>query len=189
MKRTTIFKLGTAIAMMVAAASAQTQMTQKQSLAPKQTTGSAPSGQASKVDQRFLTEAMQADLAEVQIGKLAQQKGGNADVKQFGQMLEQDHGQHLQEAQRVASQVGVTPPTEPSAEQKSVYDKLSKLSGTNFDRQFAAAMVKDHKEDVAKFRRMGQEKTPVGELAAQTVPTLQKHLQTAEALTSTKRSQ
>jgi len=187
MTRTTIFKLGTAIAMVIAAASVQAQTTQKQSSAPKQTTGSAPTGQVSKADQRFLTEAMQADLAEVQVGKLAQQKGDSADVKQFGQMLEQDHSKHLQEAQRVASQVGVTPPTEPSAEQKTVYDKLSKLSGANFDKQFAAAMIKDHKEDVAKFRRKGQEKNPVGELAAQSVPTLEKHLQTAEGLTWAKR--
>lgn len=180
--------LGAALAALLAASSVQAQTNPTPSGTPKQTTGSAPSGQASKTDQRFLAEAIQADLAEVQIGKLAQQKGDNAGVKQFGQMLEQDHGQHLQQAQQVASQIGVTPPTEPSAEQKAIYDKLSKLSGASFDRQFAIAMVKDHKEDVAKFQKMAKEKSPVGELAGKTVPTLQKHLQWAEALTSSKQS-
>ena len=188
MNRTTTLTLSAAFAAIVAASSAQAQTSQPQSPAPNQTTGSAPSNQVSKADQRFVTEAIQADLAEVQIGKLAQQKADNADAKQFGQMLEQDHSQHLQQAQHLASQIGLTAPTEPSTEQKSVYDKLSKLSGSSFDKQFAAAMVKDHREDVAKFEKKAKEKNSVGEFADQTVPTLQKHLKTAEALTSAKQS-
>src|SRR5262249_15386042 len=101
---------------------------------PKQTTGSANT--LSRTDQQFMTKAIQGDLAEVQIGKLAQQKGESSDVKQFGQMLEQDHGQNLQQAQQVANQIGLTPPTQPSAEQKATYDRLNRLSGAGFDRQF-----------------------------------------------------
>jgi len=187
MNRTSLM-LGAAFAVILAASPVNAQTSQPQSSTPKQTTGSAPSNQASKADQRFVTEAIQADLAEVQVGKLAQQKGDNDGVKQFGQMLEQDHSQHLQKAQQLASQIGVTAPTEPSSQQKSIYDKLSKLSGPSFDKQFAVAMVKDHKEDVAKFERKAKEKNPVGEFAGQSVPALQKHLQTAEELTSSKRS-
>jgi putative membrane protein len=180
MNRTRILGLSAAIAFLAASPlNAQTKP-------PKQTTGSAPTSQPNRTDQRFLADAIQADLAEVQIGKLAQQKGDNDQVKQFGQMLEQDHGQHLQQAQQVAGQVGVTPPTEPSAQQKATYDKLSKLSGASFDKQFAVAMVKDHKEDIVKFQKMAREKSPVGDLAGKTVPVLQKHLQSAEALTSAK---
>jgi len=180
MKRTRILGLSAAIAFLAASP------LHAQTTPPKQTTGSAPTSQASRTDQHFLTEAIQADLAEVQIGKLAQQKGDNDQVKQYGQMLEQDHGQHLQQAQQIASQIGVTAPTEPSAAQKATYDKLNKLSGASFDKQFALAMVRDHKEDVAKFQKMAKEKSPVGDLAGKTVPVLQKHLQSAEALTSAK---
>jgi len=180
MNRTRILGLGAAAAFLAASS------LHAQTSPPKQTTGSAPTSQTNRTDQRLLTDAIQADLAEVQIGKLAQQKGANDQVKQYGQMLEQDHGQHLQQAQQVASQIGVTPPTEPSAEQKAIYDKLSKLSGAGFDRQFAIAMVRDHKEDIAKFQKMAKEKSPVGDLAGKTVPVLQKHLQSAEALTSAK---
>jgi putative membrane protein len=67
------------------------------------------SKQATKTDQRFLAEAIQGDLAEVNMGKLAQQKGQSDDVKQYGQMLQQDHGAHLQKAQQMAQQLGVTP--------------------------------------------------------------------------------
>ena len=150
--------------------------------------GTVGMAKASAAGQRFVTGAVQADMAEVEIGKLPQQNGSSADVKSFGQMLEQDHGKHLQQAQQLASQVGVTPPSAPSAEQTATVDKLNKLSGAAFDKQFAAAMIKDHREDVAKFQKMAKQKNPVGEFAGQTVPTLQKHLQTAEALTSAKQS-
>ena len=186
MKSKATLTLGTALAVILAASSVQAQTSQPQPSAPNQTTGSAPGMQATKADQRFVAGAIQADLAEVQIGKLAQQKGDNDGVKQFGQMLEQDHSQHLQQAQQLANQIGVTPPTEPSSEQKSTYDKLSKLSGANFDKQFALAMVRDHREDVAKFEKQAKEKNAVGTFAGQTVPTLQKHLKTAEELTSSR---
>ena len=143
---------------------------------------------ASKADAQFVTNVLQGDIAEVSIGKLAQQNGGSADVKSFGQMLEQDHGQHLQKAQSLAQQLGVTPPTAPTAGQLAIYNKLSKLNGAAFDKQFAAAMIKDHKEDVAKFQKEAKSKGPVAGFAQETLPVLQKHLQTAQSLTPTKQS-
>jgi putative membrane protein len=139
---------------------------------------------ASKADQHFLTEAMQGDMAEVEMGKLAQQNGQSEDVKQFGQMLQTDHGQHLQQAQQMAQQMGVTPPTAPSAKQKAMHDKLAKEQGAKFDKAFAKAMVKDHKEDIAKYQKEAKSKGPLAQFAEQTVPVLQKHLQTAQSIES-----
>jgi putative membrane protein len=137
---------------------------------------------ASRADQAFLKDAIEGDLAEVKMGELAQQKGQSEDVKQFGQMLQQDHGQHLQQAQQEAQQMGVTPPTQPNTKQKAMYDHLSKLSGVQFDKAFAKDMVKDHKEDIAKFQKEAKGKGPLAGFAQQTLPVLQKHLQTAQSL-------
>jgi len=49
-------------------------------------------------------------------------------------------------------------------------------------------MVKDHREDIAKFEKKAKEKNSVGAFAEQTVPTLQKHLKTAQALTPARQS-
>jgi putative membrane protein len=144
---------------------------------------------ASAADQTFLKEAIQGDLAEVRMGKLAQEKGQNEAAKQFGQMLEQDHGQHLQKAKDSAQQLGVTPPTEPNSKQNKMYDQLSKMSGAQFDKEFAQHMIKDHKEDIRKYQKEAKSKGPLAELAQQTIPTLQKHLQTAETLAGQKSSQ
>jgi putative membrane protein len=142
---------------------------------------------ADKKDQTFIKDAIEGNLAEVQIGKLAQDKGQSDGVKSFGQMLVTDHADANQKATAVANQIGVTPPTEPSAKQKALYDKMSKLSGDAFDQQFAREMVQDHKQDIQKYQQEAKKQNdPVGDYANQTLPTLQKHLQQAQSLTNNK---
>ena len=152
-------------------------------------TMNAPQGTLAKADQSFLDDAVQGDLSEINMGKLAQQKGQSRDVKSYGQMLEQDHGQHLQKAKQEAQQMGVTPPSAPNAKQKKMYDHLSSLSVSQFDRQFAQEMVTDHKEDIGKYQKEAKSNGPLADFAQQTIPTLQKHLQTAESLTGQQHSQ
>jgi putative membrane protein len=138
---------------------------------------------ASRADQTFITKAIQGDMAEVQMGQLAQQKGGSDAVKSFGQMLVNDHQANQQQAEQVAAQIGVTPPSSPSAKQKADYKKLSKLSGRQFDRRFALMMVMDHRRDIAAFQHQARNThDPVGQFAAKTLPTLHKHLDAAEKL-------
>ena len=151
-------------------------------------TMNAPQGTLAKADQSFLDDAVQGDLSEINMGKLAQQKGQSRDVKSYGQMLEQDHGQHLQKAKQEAQQMGVTPPSAPNAKQKKMYDHLSSLSASQFDRQFAREMVTDHKEDIGKYQKEAKSKGPLADFAQQTLPTLQKHLRSAESLTGQQRS-
>ena len=64
---------------------------------------------ASRADEMFIKEAMQGDLAEVNVGKLAQEKAQSEGVKDFGKMLEEDHGEHSQKVQGKAQELGVTP--------------------------------------------------------------------------------
>lgn len=142
---------------------------------------------ASRADQAFMTKAIQGDLAEVQIGHLAQQKGGSQAVKSFGQTLVHDHSANEQKADQLAKQIGMTPPNSPSAQQKADYQRLSRLSGSAFDRRFAAMMVADHRKDINAFRRQARKSNDtVGQYARQTLPTLEKHLLLAKRLEHTK---
>jgi putative membrane protein len=137
---------------------------------------------ASKADEMFIKEAMEGDLAEVNMGKLAQEKAQSQEVKGFGKMLEQDHAEHSQKVQGKAQELGVTPPQEPNTTQKAMHDRLSKLSGVKFDDQFVKEMVSDHKKDIGKYEKEAKSKSPLAGFAKETLPTLQHHLQTAEAL-------
>jgi hypothetical protein len=92
------------------------------------------------------------------------------------------HGQHSQKVQSKAQELGVTLPQEPNTTQKSEHDRLSKLSGAQFDNQFVRAMVTDHKKDIAKYEKEAKSKGPLADFAKETLPTLEHHLQTAETL-------
>jgi putative membrane protein len=140
------------------------------------------STKANRADEMFIKEAMEGDLAEVNMGKLAQEKGQSEGVKNFGKMLEQDHGEHSQKVQSKAQELGVTPPQEPNATQKAIYDRLSKLSGDKFDDRFVKEMVSDHKKDIGKYEREAKSKSSLADFAKETLPTLRHHLQTAETL-------
>lgn len=167
----------------VAAAALTASIAQAQTETNKAPPAQTNNSQTKKADQRFMNEAIQGDLSEINMGKLAQQKGESQGIKKFGQMLEQDHGQHLQQAKGTAQQLGLTAPTQPNAKQKETYNRLSKVSGAQFDKQFAQDMVNDHKEDIAAYQKEVKSEGPLADFALQTVPTLQKHLQTAQSLT------
>lgn len=175
--------VATALAIAAGAAQAQTHSSgNKGTAAPAQATSGEMSGKASKADQAFLKEGMQGDMAEVQMGELAQQKGESDSVKTFGETLVTDHGDHLKKLQAMAQQMNVAAPAAPTAKQKADRDKLSKLSGARFDREFARHMVTDHKKDIAKYQAEARKTGPLAELAKETVPVLQKHLKMAQEL-------
>lgn len=138
--------------------------------------------EATEANRSFVKEAIQSDLAEIQIGKLAQEKGVSEKVKQFGRKLESDHGANLEKAGALAESLGVRVPTGPNANQKATYEKLSRLSGTQFDRRFARKMVQDHKKDIKAFQQESRKSGPAADFAKQTLPTLQAHLKIAKSL-------
>jgi putative membrane protein len=136
-----------------------------------------------KAGQKFLKEAMEGNLAEVKMGELAQKNGSSDGVRSFGQMLAQDHAAANKKAETVAQSLGMTPPTEPNRKQKADFDKLSKLSGDKFDREFVNHMVMDHKTDIREFEKEAKKKgDATGGYADETLPTLRKHLDTAQSL-------
>ena len=133
--------------------------------------------------QKFIAQAIEGNLAEAALGQLAQQKGASDGVRRFGQQLTADHTAANQRATAVASQMGATPPTEPNKKQKATYDRLAKLSGDAFDRQFVKHMVDDHKKNIADYRKAAKKPNdPAAGYANETLPTLQQHLQTAQSL-------
>ncbi len=80
-------------------------------------------------DRKFVTKAAEGGIAEVQLGKLAQQKASNDQVKQFGQRMVTDHGSANEKLKAVASGKGISLPAQMDTSAQKEYDKLSKLSG------------------------------------------------------------
>jgi putative membrane protein len=97
--------------------------------------------------------------------------------------LIQDHTQSNTQLQQLAQTKGVTVPQTVDAKSQKEIDRLSKLSGSDFDREFTRHMERDHRKDISEFRReasRGQD-TDVKAFASQTIPVLEQHLQMAES--------
>jgi putative membrane protein len=135
-----------------------------------------------KPGEAFLKKAIEGNYAEVSMGDLAQKNGQSDGVKAFGKMLSTDHAAANQKATEAAKSLGMDPPTGPSAKQKADYDRMSKTSGTEFDKMFATHMIADHRKDIAEYKKASKIKDSAGEYASREIDTLQKHLDTAESL-------
>ena len=136
-----------------------------------------------KSDEQFLTKAAQGGMMEVEVGRLAQEKGSTNEVKEYGRKLEQDHSKANDQLKQIAASKNVQLPTDMGAEKASV-DKLRNLSGDEFDKAFLKMAVKDHKKDVKEFEKESTRAmdSDVKNFASTTLPTLQDHLKTAEQL-------
>ena len=134
-------------------------------------------------EERFMKEAASGGLMEVQLGKVAAEKGSHQRVKDFGKRMQADHSKANEQLKKIAAKKGVDLPTEPSGEHKSTMDKLTKLSGAEFDREYMDAMVDDHKEDIEKFQIQADKgKDPdVKKFASDNLPVLKKHLELAQS--------
>jgi putative membrane protein len=134
--------------------------------------------------QKFLKEAIEGNFAEVEMGQLAKKQASSDGVRSFGEVLEKDHSAANQKATAAATSLGVTPPTSPNKKQKADYDKMSKLSGTQFDKMFVTHMIADHKKDIKDYEKASKKRDAAGSYATETLPTLRKHLDTAQSLSA-----
>jgi putative membrane protein len=130
---------------------------------------------------RPVRPAAQANRAEVELGRVATERGASDSVKQFGQRMVTDHGKANDELAKVAQDKGVELPADMDAKRKRLQDRLAKLSGADFDREYMREMVRDHDADVKAFEREADRaKDPdVKAWAAKTLPVLKEHQQQA----------
>jgi putative membrane protein len=129
-------------------------------------------------EKNFVTKAAKGNLAEVELGKLASEKSNNQQVKDFGQQMVTDHSKANVNLKPIADSNDVPWPTKLTGEPKALYDKLSKLSGPEFDKVYVRAMVQDHEKDAKEYEtESGKIKDPqLKSYVDQTLPVIQQHL-------------
>jgi putative membrane protein len=147
--------------------------------ANEEATGAA---QLDKGDRRFILKAIDGGMAEVEIGKLAQEKASSDKVKEIGRMLDADHSKAGEQLKQIAQQKGVTLPAERKTSEKQMR-RYSKLSGEEFDREFLRRQFRHHEEDIRQFERVAEKSddSDLKSFASATLPTLRKHRETIQA--------
>ncbi|MGC4805690.1 DUF4142 domain-containing protein [Micromonospora sp. DT233] len=143
--------------------------------------------QPSTQDSQYLQAVHQVNLTEVELGNLAQDKGQNQQVKDLGAQLATDHEQLDQTVQSTAQQLNVTLPDAPSTDQQAVIDRLTNLSGAEFDKAWVTAELAGHVQAIQATQTeisQGTEQSVV-QLAQNALPVLQAHYDALVALAQT----
>jgi putative membrane protein len=146
----------------------------EQSNSPENKNGSS----LAKSDQKFIEDAAQGGMTEVQLGQIAQEKGASPDVKQFGSRMVADHSKANDELKFLAQQKGVSVPNALDHKHQALVDHFRKLSDPAFDRAYVHNMVKDHQEDAAEFQKVSTsaQDPDVKAFASKTLNVIQSHL-------------
>jgi putative membrane protein len=140
------------------------------------------------VDKSFVKKALEGNIAEVEMGKLALQKSNDDQVKQFAQRMIDDHGKMQEQLKPVAERMGVKVPDGPSKGQMKSMDKMKALSGDAFDQAYIKDMVKDHKKDDSDFKLEAQstQNPQLKQLVSEADQTIESHLQQIQQIAQTK---
>jgi putative membrane protein len=132
-------------------------------------------------DKHFMKKASAAGLAEVNLSNLALRRASNPAVREFAQRMVNDHMRANQHLLNLANKQQIAAAERMDETHTKLRDKLAKLEGAEFDREYMEAMVKDHEEAVKLFEKESKEgqdaalKAAAGEL----LPALKKHLEAA----------
>jgi putative membrane protein len=124
-----------------------------------------------------------SDLFEIQSGKLAEKKA-DLSSQQFATQMVADHTRTLEELQVLALKAGVELPAAMDSTRQGKIDKLSRLMGLDFDREYDAMQVDAHEDAVSLFARYaeGGDNPELKAWAGETLPRLRRHLEMAKAL-------
>ena len=135
-------------------------------------------------DADYLVDAAEIDKIEIELGKLAQQKGVSQSVKNYGKMLVDDHTKSLGEVTALAKTKNVSLPVALTEEGQKKYDKLNEKSGVDFDKEFADLMVDGHEKAVDKITKISEKASDkaLEVWASSKVSVLTAHLEKAKKL-------
>lgn len=154
----------------------------------------------------FVMKMAANGAAEVELGRLAAQRGVDPEVKRFGEDMANEHARAGEDLKQIAGQLDIAISAQPDDEHRALIATLSKLTGRAFDRAYMDAMVKGHQQVFAALEQHGGERMRmtggggqaqdarptatsgtaargqqvVSEWAAKTLPAVQAHLTRAQ---------
>ena len=90
---------------------------------------------------QYLEKAAAGDLFEVESGKLATQKGGSDEVKQFGRMMTEDHTASTEKIKQAVAKSagGKAPSAKLTSEQEAEMKRLMSAEKGQFDKLYIDA--------------------------------------------------
>lgn len=139
---------------------------------------------AAQSNDDFVEDASAKGVAEVEAGKLAQEKGSAADVKSFADMMVKDHTAANEKLKAIADSKKLEVSTNQELLDKTKSIILELRSSKSFDQAYANNQVKAHEATIEIFQAEAKNGTDpdLKAFAEKTLPTLEAHLKQAKAL-------
>ena len=132
----------------------------------------------------FAKEAATGGMMEVELGNIAKKNSATQQIKDFGQMMVDDHTKLNNQLKDIVSVKHIDIPTMVTSDQQKDIDKLSKETGSDFDKDYVSMMIDDHKKDIDAFKKAGDKITDpdIKSFINNALPTLQKHLDAIQSI-------
>ena len=105
----------------------------------------------SAADHAFIMKVSQGGMFEVAAGKVAEQMAGEQNIADIGNTEVHDHSLVGAKLLNISTQLGISFPMQLNDEFQTRLDKLSSLSGKQFDDTFIEEMKTIHAADGAAF--------------------------------------
>ena len=131
----------------------------------------------------FVSQAAQAGMTEVEVGKIALAKSSDPAIRGFAERMVTDHSKANAELAALAKTKGVMPPEKLDATHQAMVMSMQSASGAEFDREYSRHMNMDHSKAIALFEGASQAADQdMASFAKKTLPTLKEHKKLAEKL-------
>jgi putative membrane protein len=148
--------------------------------------GAMAQGEVSRdATQAFVTQAAQANRAEVEEAKYIMDHTKSQAVKDFAQRMISDHTTALDQLKQIASTDGYRVPNGVDPKDKESMDSLKHDKGGRMNMAYSSDQEKDHRETISKFEQAAQNRAiapVVRDYARTTLPVLKEHLRMAQQL-------
>jgi putative membrane protein len=134
-------------------------------------------------DRQFIEKVASGNMAEIKLARLALDKSQSPTVRQYAQMIIDDHEKAAKELKTIAREEKFPEPTTMDTEHQKLYDKLATESGKDFDKDYMKLMVKEHDKTIDDFQKASNELTnpELKSFVTKTLPTLKEHKEHAKS--------
>lgn len=145
-----------------------------------------PSRSAQSANDRAANLLNTINTSEIDTAKMMAGKTQNSQVKDFANMIANDHQDSQSKLQSIADQASISLKENPSLQkQNSSLDKtLQKDSTTAADKAYVRAEARDHRTAIRQLQRLEPNitNTQLKDFVQSQIPVLQKHLDAAQKL-------
>jgi putative membrane protein len=135
-------------------------------------------------DRKYIQNIDAHHNLEIGLGRLAEKRGGNEAVKDFGRRMVRDHTRMREQWLRMISDNGLKFKSGMGPRHQEKIDWLETLSGREFDREYMTLMTQHHRGYLSYFRKEGRAANSAGvrERVNRAIPILEQHFQEAKQI-------